>query len=65
MIEQEILDTILKEYISIDKNSHFIASIFIEPQTHFLDIKFNKTETGASYKTTHTGQYSDLPGRTT
>lgn len=65
MIEQEIMDTILKEYIAIDKNSHFIASIFIDPQTYFLDIKFNKPETGAFYKTTHTGQYGDLPGRTT
>ena len=41
MIKLEIMDTILKEHISIDKNSHFSADVFIDLQSHFLDIKFN------------------------
>ena len=64
MIKQEIMDIILKEPISIEKNLHFTADIFINSQSHFFDIKINSTVTDDFYKTTHTGKYSDLSGQT-
>ena len=60
LAKEEDINYIFKKFNSFHSSLQFTIDRFDNGNVHFLDISIDKNNTDLYYKTTHTGQYSDL-----
>ena len=58
LVKDKDINHIHKRLNYFDKNIKFTVDTFPDGNVHFLDIKFDKSDTDIYYEETHTGQYA-------